>query len=184
MRRSHLITLAAMAALVGAGGAGRAASELPMVAVQVETPPPGAAPSAAEQPAEAEPGAEAGVDSGADAPAEPFAEPDLDSLRWIARPIVVFADSENDPRFRQQMDLLELYTDDLLARDVVVLTDTDAGVLSDLRRELRPRDFTLVLIDKDGTVVQRRPAPTTVRELTHTIDRLPSRRLESGSMRQ
>lgn len=112
------------------------------------------------------------------------AQPDLESLLWVARPIVVFADTANDPRFRQQMELLDEHTEDLLERDVVILTDTDASVLSPLRRELRPRDFTLVLIDKDGTVVQRRPTPTTVRELTRTIDRLPSRRQETNSLRQ
>ena len=41
-----------------------------------------------------------------------------------------------------------------------------------------------MLIDTDGSVVQRRPAPTTARELINLIDRLPSRRLESGSRRQ
>ncbi len=111
-------------------------------------------------------------------------QPELADLRWVARPVVVFADSENDPRFRQQMELLSLYTEDLVARDVMILVDTNPDELSPLREELRPRDFTIVLIDKDGTVVQRRPAPTTVRELTHTIDRLPSRRQETNSMRQ
>lgn len=116
--------------------------------------------------------------------AAPSTQPELADLRWTARPVVVFADSENDPRFRQQMEMLELYAEDLVARDVVILVDTNSDELTPLRKELRPRDFTLVLIDKDGTVVQRRPTPTTVRELSHTIDRLPSRRQETGSLRQ
>lgn len=33
--------------------------------------------------------------------------PDLDSLRWTARPLVVFADAPDDPRFTQQMARLE-----------------------------------------------------------------------------
>jgi hypothetical protein len=41
-----------------------------------------------------------------------------------------------------------------------------------------------VLIDRDGTVAQRRPAPTTARELINLIDRMPSRRQETGSMRR
>lgn len=116
--------------------------------------------------------------------AEPPAEPDLEALLWVARPLVVFADTTDDPRYRQQMELLERDTQDLTDRDVVILTDTDPDTLGPLREELRPRGFTMVLIDKDGTVVQRRPAPTSVRELTRTIDRLPSRREETGSLRQ
>lgn len=117
------------------------------------------------------------------APVEPEM-PTLEELRWVARPVVVFADNENDPRFVQQMEQLAVHTEDLVERDVVILVDTNDAELSPLRRELRPRDFTLVLIDKDGSVVQRRPTPTTVRELTRTIDRLPSRRQETNSRRQ
>jgi hypothetical protein len=111
-------------------------------------------------------------------------QPDLASLLWIARPLVVFADSENDPRFRQQMALLAEEPEVLESRNVVVLVDTDPAANGLLRRELRPRGFGIVLIDTDGSVVQRRPAPTTIRELSLTIDRLPSRRQETGSMRQ
>lgn len=112
------------------------------------------------------------------------AQPDLEALLWIARPLVVFADSENDPRFVQQMAMLDGLMADLEERRVVVLVDTDPAANGPLRRALRPRGFGIVLIDTDGSVVQRRPAPTTVRELSNLIDRLPSRRQETGSMRQ
>lgn len=108
----------------------------------------------------------------------------LDDLLWIARPVVVFADSENDPRFLQQMEMLEERAADLADRKAVVLVDTDPEAKGPLRTALRPRGFGLVLIDTDGSVVQRRPAPTTSRELINMIDRLPSRRLETGSRRQ
>ncbi|MBA3325683.1 MAG: DUF4174 domain-containing protein [Rhodobacteraceae bacterium] len=112
------------------------------------------------------------------------AEVDLDALLWVARPLVIFADSAADPRFGQQMAMLEEGRTELEDRLVVVLTDTDPDANGPLRRELRPRGFGLVLLDTDGTVVQRRPAPTTVRELSGTIDRLPSRRQETGSRRR
>ncbi len=118
----------------------------------------------------------------ADAPDAP--EPDLDALLWVARPLVIFADSPNDPRYAQQLDMLAEGAADLEDRLVVVLTDTDPAATGPLRRQLRPRGFGLVLIDTDGTVVQRRPSPTTVRELTGTIDRLTSRRQETGSRRR
>ena len=76
------------------------------------------------------------------------------------------------------------YMAELTERDVVVLTDTDPAAEGPLRQELRPRDFGVVLIDLDGTVAQRRPAPTTAREIINLIDRMPSRRQETGSRRQ
>jgi hypothetical protein len=109
--------------------------------------------------------------------------PTLEDLRWVARPVVVFADSPADPRFAQQISMLDERLPELEDRDVVILIDTDPDAAGPLRKELRPRGFNLVLIDKDGTVVQRRPAPTTARELINLIDRLPSRRQETGSFR-
>jgi hypothetical protein len=114
---------------------------------------------------------------------EAAAQPTLEELRWIARPLVIFADSANDPRFRQQLNMLAERESELLDRDVVILTDTDPAARGPLRVELRPRDFGLVLIDRDGSVVQRRPSPTTAREIINLIDRLPSRRQEIGSQR-
>jgi Domain of unknown function (DUF4174) len=111
-------------------------------------------------------------------------QPNLEELLWIARPIVVFADTPNDPRFQQQMQFLEERRDELDERDVEILVDTDPAADGPLRQELRPRDFGLVVLDKDGSVVQRRPTPTTARELINLIDRLPSRRQETGSFRQ
>lgn len=121
-----------------------------------------------------------GQDAMTDAAAE---QPTLEDLLWIARPVVVFADTPNDPRFHQQMEWLTERRDELEDRDVEILVDTDPAARGPLRMELRPRGFGLVVIDKDGTVVQRRPAPTTARELINLIDRLPSRRQEAGSFR-
>lgn len=110
-------------------------------------------------------------------------EPTLDELRWVARPLVVFADTPEDPRFVQQMRMLEADPDPLLERNVVILSDSDPATNGPLRQRLRPRDFGLVLIDVDGSVAQRRPVPTSVRELVNLIDRMPSRREETGSRR-
>jgi len=111
-------------------------------------------------------------------------QPTLDELRWVARPVVVFADTPNDPRFTQQLRMLEERADELAARDAVILVDTDPDTLSPLRRALRPRGFGVVLLDKDGTVVRRHPNPISARELINQIDRLPSRRQETGSSKQ
>ena len=118
------------------------------------------------------------------APVEAETPPTLDELLWVARPVVVFADTPNDPRFAQQMRMLEERADEIAERGVVILVDTDPAGNGPLRQTLRPRGFGLVLIDTDGSVVQRKPAPITSRELINMIDRLPSRRQETGSRRQ
>jgi hypothetical protein len=102
----------------------------------------------------------------------------LNEFLWIKRPIVVFADNPADPRFIQQMTLLQARPQDLIDRDVVVLTDTNPAAKSNLRRKLRPRGFMLALLAKDGTVFLRKPSPWDIRELSRSIDKLPLRKQE------
>jgi hypothetical protein len=106
---------------------------------------------------------------------------DIDPLAeyaWLARPLVIFADRPDDPRFLRQIELLEAYPDDLAERDIVVLTDSDPDADGPLRERLHPRDFSVVLIDKDGSVVLRKSSPWSVRELSHAIDKTPIRQDE------
>ena len=114
---------------------------------------------------------------------EPAPPPTLDELRGQSRAAVVFADSPQDPKFVQQMAWLDADPSPLEERGVVVLTDTDPKADGPLRQRLRPVGFGVVLIDIDGTIATRRPLPATVRELTNFIDRMPSRRQETGSHR-
>ena len=109
---------------------------------------------------------------------------DLDQFLWKKRPVVVFADSPNDPRFIQQMAFLNERLAELAERDVVILTDTDPGKGSALRERLRPRNFMLVVIIKDGTIQLRRPQPRDVREIIRTIDQMPMRQQEVKEQRE
>lgn len=103
---------------------------------------------------------------------------DLSALQWIARPIVIFADTPNDPRFAEQLALLAKRPEDLIDRDVIVITDSDPAAGSALREKLRPRGFMLVLMGKDGGVKLRKPFPWSVRELSRSIDKMPMRQQE------
>ncbi|SLN16734.1 hypothetical protein PSA7680_00487 [Pseudoruegeria aquimaris] len=100
---------------------------------------------------------------------------ELDAFLWVSRPIVVFADTDADPRFHQQMEYLRAEWPMLAERDVVVITDTDPAAASAIRTKLRPRGFMMTLIGKDGRVALRKPQPWTVREITRTIDKMPDR---------
>ncbi|NUB43962.1 DUF4174 domain-containing protein [Fertoebacter nigrum] len=101
-----------------------------------------------------------------------------DELLWLKRPVVVFADSPADPSFEAQMRLLADEPGALAERDVVVITDTDPAARSDWRQKLRPRGFSLVIMDKDGEAKLRKPLPWSVREISRAIDKFPIRREE------
>lgn len=103
----------------------------------------------------------------------PAAEADLDALRWHARPVVVFADTPEDPAFVEQMRLFSQQWPELAVRGVVVVTDTDPAAQGAIRQLLRPRGFSLVVIDRDGRVALRKPFPWDARELGRAIDRMP-----------
>lgn len=103
---------------------------------------------------------------------------EIADFQWRNRPVIVFADSINDPRFSEQLALLAQRPDALAQRDVVVITDTDPAAKTALRQKLRPRGFMLVLIGKDGGVKLRKPFPWDVRELTRVIDKMPMRQRE------
>ena len=106
------------------------------------------------------------------------AEISLSDFLWIHRPIIVLADSPDDPRFIKQMSLLRADLSELAERNAIILTDTNPSLKSALREQLRPRGFMLVLIGKDGGVKLRKPFPWNVREISRVIDKMPMRRQE------
>ncbi|MCB2130777.1 MAG: DUF4174 domain-containing protein [Rhodobacteraceae bacterium] len=108
----------------------------------------------------------------------PASEVTLDDLLWLKRPVVVFADSPNDPAFQTQLLYLADDPAELIKRDVVILTDTSPATPSEARQKLRPRGFSMVLLDKDGAVKLRKPLPWSVREIIHAIDKFPLRQQE------
>lgn len=132
--------------------------------------------AATDLPAEPDPAADAAVPDGLRIlSAEGL---DLAQFLWEARIVAVLANSPNDPAFLQQMRYIEAGAAALEERDVVVITDTDPAGASPLRQLLRARGFMLAIVEKDGAVAQRRPAPRDVREISAIIDRFPLRRQE------
>ncbi|HBD89510.1 MAG TPA: methylmalonyl-CoA epimerase [Gemmobacter sp.] len=111
-------------------------------------------------------------------PPLPAAEADLAAQLYQRRPVVVFADSPEDPAFLRQMQFLARDTGELTERDVILVTDTDPAAKTEWRQKLRPRGFSLVLMDKDLTPIIRKPLPWDLREITRAIDKFPLRRQE------
>lgn len=110
-------------------------------------------------------------------------EADLSRFLWVNRLVIVFAEAENDPRFMEQIELLAERPQDLLARDVKIVLDSDPTAKNALRTLFRPRGFMLMLVGKDGQVYLRKPLPWTVREISRSIDKLPQRQQEMRDRR-
>ena len=108
----------------------------------------------------------------------------LADFMWLNRLIVVFADTDRDPAFQRQMELLSERPAALLERDVVVVIDTNPDEPSQIRTKLRPRGFSFVFIDKDGVVKLRKPAPWDVREISRSIDKTDLRQQELRDARE
>jgi hypothetical protein len=114
------------------------------------------------------------------APTDPINATDivLADLLYVNRAVIIFADSPQDPNFIRQMELLANDPAALAERDVLWIVDTDPAAGTEARRKFRPRGFSLVLVEKDGTAVIRKPLPWALREITNAIDKFPSRRQE------
>lgn len=115
---------------------------------------------------------------------EPVGDRRLEDFRWSNRLVVVFADTPLDPAFTRQIELLAARPEVLAERDVIVLTDTDPAARSPIRTALRPRGFSMVIVDKDSSVMLRKPSPWDVREINRTIDKTPLRQQEMREQRE
>ena len=63
-----------------------------------------------------------------------------------------------------------------------IVADSDPADATVWRQRLKPNGFSLLVIDKDGQVKQRKPSPWDVREIVRAIDKFPLRRQETGRM--
>ena len=98
---------------------------------------------------------------------------DLSDYAGIATLIVIFADGPDDADLVAQLDILRLSADDLAAQNVVLLTDTAPAANGPLRQSLRPRGFSIILIDSTGTLTQRRRTVTDAERLIRQIGQMP-----------
>lgn len=118
-------------------------------------------------------------------------------MQGCFRPLLVFSPSATDPRLARQAKLLDGDADDMMDRFVLytpiaprpqgIATPLDAPytVLDRLQMQFVrtrfhiPEDrFTVLLLEENGTVMLRSPAPVDPFRLNALIDELPTRREE------
>lgn len=100
----------------------------------------------------------------------------LDQFKWKSRPLVIFAPSQSDPHYIQQINILEKVKAELKERDIVVLSDTSPSSNGELRSQLNPKGFEVVLVGKDGGMKLRQQKPISSEVLLSTIDNMPMRK--------
>lgn len=103
---------------------------------------------------------------------------EIGAYEWKSRVLIVFANSDRDPRFQDQLAMINEQIDALRERDVVVAIDTDPTMKSKLRTTFRPHGFMILLIGKDGHKALRKPFPWDIREISRSIDKMPMRQQE------
>jgi hypothetical protein len=129
--------------------------------------------------------------------------PSLDSLKDKSRVLLVFAQTDQDPNFQQQITILRHHAQEMKDRDLILLpvlihigaatsadtlrtvhppTASDAEQI-DLRRRFHidTARFTVILIGKDGGEKLREHSPIPIQKLNATIDAMPMRRDEMRS---
>ena len=121
----------------------------------------------------------------------------LASLVDKNRVLLVFAPTDHDPTFQQQLTLLRHRTADLRDRDLVLIPileqagpPTTANTLRTLhpplitdseqilirnRFRVPPPDFAVILLGKDGGEKLRSSTPIPIDRLNQTIDAMPMR---------
>ena len=110
------------------------------------------------------------------------AQSDLSQYRNKNRLLLIFAPSRNDPRWQKQNSLLAGGAADLQERDLLRFDylehGGDRGTALRTRYGVKPGQFRVLLIGKDGHVASGDPMPISLQALTGQIDRMPMRREE------
>ncbi len=115
----------------------------------------------------------------------------LMDYRWEARPVLVFAPSEDAPLLVAQRAVFAARADGLTERDIVVHTVLPDRVTPDLgtlpqddadalrtRYRIAPGAFAVILVGKDGGEKLREETVLTADALFAAIDAMPMRRRE------
>ncbi len=115
-------------------------------------------------------------------PMSASARSDLSQYRNKNRVLLIFAPGKTDPRWQKQNALLRNSAAAFQDRDLVRLdeleTDEKRGGALRTRYGIKPGQFRVLLIGKDGHVASGGPIPISLEALTAQIDRMPMRREE------
>jgi hypothetical protein len=108
----------------------------------------------------------------------------LARYRWKQRLVLVFAPVATSPQRAEQRRLLQARQRDADARELLVLDvlpTTPGAVKIRQRFGVRPDEFRVLLIGKDGGEKYRSDQPVPAQDFFDRIDAMPMRQQERGS---
>jgi hypothetical protein len=105
----------------------------------------------------------------------------LATYRWKSRVLLVFAPRADAPALAEQRRFIEKQKAGVQERDLVVLELTSGAKAETLRRQfaVKPEEFRVILMGKDGGEKLRKSAPIAPDELFGLIDSMPMRQREA-----
>lgn len=121
----------------------------------------------------------------------------FEAFEWENRLLLVFAPAADDPRLRQQNEILDTVGAGLADRDMrIIRLRPDAAVTVDGMAVEAPAateiyrdfdidnsEFAVLLIGKDGTLKMKQTAPAATDAVFDLIDSMPMRQLEMQQKR-
>jgi hypothetical protein len=132
------------------------------------------------------------IDEPAPQPTGPMTDFSMTRYLWQRRPIVIFSPSVADPRYQEAVKVLGRNPKPLVDREVVVGEVVHPGwnqaegraIPRGAAREIRdvfevkPEEFAIVLVGKDGTAKGKWEDLPPLREIYEQIDAMPMRQQE------
>jgi hypothetical protein len=123
---------------------------------------------------------------------KPVDKVNIGSYRIKKRPLLIFAPSDKERDFAEQVENLKPYAEGLLERDVIVLVILEEGISRVENKDMTPKaaealrkkmkiksgEFKVILITKGGAEKFRTSAPITSESLFAAIDSMGLRKAE------
>ena len=106
----------------------------------------------------------------------------MKDYRWKNRVLLIFGDPTTD-KFQAQKTILAGNPEGLEDRDMVILEPPQTNTLAE-RYKVDPKNFTVILVGKDGGEKLRQEEPVTLDQLFGLIDQMPMRRREMRDQRR
>lgn len=113
----------------------------------------------------------------------------MEEFRWKYRPLLVFAPSPEDARYRAQVEMLQGHGAELEDREMVLLHVFERDDNGEEAHALRTRygvrtgAFLIVLVGKDGETKFKASEPVGPAEVFGLIDAMPMRQQEMRNRR-
>jgi hypothetical protein len=117
----------------------------------------------------------------------------MEQYAWENRPLLIFAPSPDDSRYRKQKRKVDQATEEFRDRDMVLIRVFSSGDSSragdqplsasdaqQLRQtyDVHPDSFSVLLVGKDTGVKRRSTRPVDIQDIFDQIDRMPMRQRE------